>query len=395
MNYYNENDNFAADWLEILIEKGRIPDGKVDRRSIVEVQSDDVRGFTQCHFFAGIGGWSLALQLAGWSPDRPVWTGSCPCQPFSQAGKQKGETDERHLWPEMYRLIKECRPEIVFGEQVASAAVVGTELEAAFVIAIQGGEFARANKLAKRLVASSSFHFHRRWLDGIQHDLASESYAMRCKVLGAFSVNAPHKRARLYWVADSAGVRGAKYVDDSRKREAGREDHTADCCRVGGLADSGGMRNERARDAGVEASEGIGRDKPATGRDVDAVGDAIDSGPQGFAGHGEHWDKPERIDAIKTRSITKTGAWSDYRIVHCLDGNSRRVGSSVQPLANGIPRSLGRGKPELWRLAKRARANRKGRLKGCGNAIVPQVAAEFVMAIMDCPSTNGSESCTD
>ena len=184
MNYYNENDGFAADWLEILIEKGRIPDGKVDRRSIADVQANDVRGFTQCHFFAGIGGWSLALRLAGWDPDRPVWTGSCPCQPFSQAGKQKASKDERHLWPEMYRLIRECRPETIIGEQVASPEVVGTKLEAAFVIAVQAGDFARANKIAKRLVASNNFHFHRRWLDGIQHDLESESYAMRCKVLG-------------------------------------------------------------------------------------------------------------------------------------------------------------------------------------------------------------------
>ena len=360
MNYYNEHDNFAADWLENSIEKGLIPDGKVDRRSIADVQADDVRGFTQCHFFAGIGGWPLALQLAGWDPHRPVWTGSCPCQPFSQAGKQKASNDERHLWPEMYRLIKECMPEIVFGEQVASAEVVGTRLEADFVVAVQAGDFARANTIAKRLVASSNFHFHRRWLDGIQHDLESESYSVRCKVLGAFSVGAPHKRARLYWVADSTGVRGAQHVDDSRKREEGREDHSADCCRVGGLADSDSKRERAARQSDGQAT------KRST---LDAVVDT---------------SKPGLERRSTSRCANKRSTWSASVAIDCRDGKSRRVESSIQPLVNGIPLELGRGKPELSRMAKRARANRVGRLKGYGNAIVPQVAAEFVMAIMNC-----------
>lgn len=68
MNYYNEHDLKAAAWLEMLIATGSIPAGIVDRRSIEGVQPDDVRGFTQCHWFAGIGGWSLALRHAGW-PD--------------------------------------------------------------------------------------------------------------------------------------------------------------------------------------------------------------------------------------------------------------------------------------------------------------------------------------
>lgn len=89
MNYYNEFDPFAAAWLRELIKEKLIPQGDVDERSITEIQPDDLRGYTQCHFFAGIGGWSLALQLAGWPSDRPVWTGSCPCQPFSSAGRQE------------------------------------------------------------------------------------------------------------------------------------------------------------------------------------------------------------------------------------------------------------------------------------------------------------------
>src|SRR3954466_5328778 len=119
--YYNENDKFAAVWLRELIKAGLIADGEVDERSIEAVTADDVRGFAQCHFFAGIGGWSYALRLADWPDERAVWTGSCPCQPFSVAGKQLGAGDERHLWPAFFALIRKCRPQFVFGEQVANS----------------------------------------------------------------------------------------------------------------------------------------------------------------------------------------------------------------------------------------------------------------------------------
>ena len=115
--YYNEHDPKAAAWLRELIKQGHIADGEVDERSIVDVKPEDLRGFVQCHFFAGIGVWSYALRQAGWSDDRPVWTGSCPCQSFSAAGKGAGFDDPRHLWPHFYRLISECHPPVVFGEQ--------------------------------------------------------------------------------------------------------------------------------------------------------------------------------------------------------------------------------------------------------------------------------------
>ena len=104
--YYNENDPFAAQWLRNLIAAGHIAAGDVDDRSIKDVQPEDLKGYTQCHFFAGIGGWSYALRLAGWPDDKPVWTGSCPCQPFSQAGQKAGFSDIRHLWPTWDNLIE-------------------------------------------------------------------------------------------------------------------------------------------------------------------------------------------------------------------------------------------------------------------------------------------------
>jgi DNA (cytosine-5)-methyltransferase 1 len=165
--YYNEIDVYCAQWLKNLMLDGLIPAGDVDTRSIADVKADDLRDYTQCHFFAGLGGWAHALNLAGWG-ERPVWTGSCPCQPFSVAGKQKGIEDERHLWPVWYGLIKQCRPSVIFGEQVASAAV---------------------------------------WLDRVYSDLEAEGYAVGSAVLPACAVNAPHKRDRLWFVADARGER--------------------------------------------------------------------------------------------------------------------------------------------------------------------------------------------
>lgn len=133
--YYSDNDPFVAQWLRNLIKEGLIADGDVDDRSIRDVQPGDLRGYTQCHFFAGIGGWSLALRMAGWEDDREVWTGSCPCQPFSSAshGKGKREKDGRHLWPVWRKLISAVRPGIVLGEQISQAAdwhaQVGHEME--------------------------------------------------------------------------------------------------------------------------------------------------------------------------------------------------------------------------------------------------------------------------
>lgn len=176
MNYYNEWDKHAAAWLRELIKAGLIPKGDVDERSIKEVQPKDLDGYTQCHFFAGIGGWSLALRLAGWSEDREVWTGSCPCQPFSvgaaTTGNQQGLADERNLWPLWRRLIAECKPAAIFGEQVERAAALG-------------------------------------WLDAVIGDLEFEGYSIGTVVLRAKDFGARHERKRLYFVAD-AGREGWK-----------------------------------------------------------------------------------------------------------------------------------------------------------------------------------------
>ena len=176
MNFYNEIDPKAAAWLRALIADGHIADGIVDERSIADINPHELHDFKQCHWFAGIAGWSLALRLAGVPDDFPVWTGSCPCQPFSVGnvahGGAKGTKDVRHLWPEFYRLIRKCQPPIVIGEQVANAIGKG-------------------------------------WLDEVFGDLEGSNYACGAAVLPACAFNADHERKRLYWIAN-AGSKGRK-----------------------------------------------------------------------------------------------------------------------------------------------------------------------------------------
>jgi DNA (cytosine-5)-methyltransferase 1 len=169
--YYNDNDPFVVAWLRELIKEGLIANGEVDDRNIENIPASDLRSFTQCHFFAGIGGWSYALRLAGWPDDCPVWTGSCPCQPLSSAGQRKGHADKRHVWPAFHRLISECAPSIVFGEQVAGP---------------DGQE----------------------WYAGVRADLEASGYACGASDLPFGAFGALHKRHRLWWVgADASCVR--------------------------------------------------------------------------------------------------------------------------------------------------------------------------------------------
>jgi DNA (cytosine-5)-methyltransferase 1 len=223
--YYNEIDPFAAAWLRELIKAGHIAPGDVDERSIKDVRADDLQDYSQHHFFAGIGVWSHALRAAGWSDERPVWTGSCPCQPFSAAGKGGGFDDARHLWPDFFRLIAECRPDVVFGEQVASK-----------------------DGLA--------------WLDLVHADLEGAGYAVGAVDTCAAGFGAPHIRQRLYWCAaadaNDQGLEG--------RLEPGRERAGELAAGPGGLAS--GVADADGRDACAERKQrgGQQRQQPQDGR---------------------------------------------------------------------------------------------------------------------------------
>lgn len=324
MNYYNEFDPHAAAWLRELIKEGHIPDGWVDERSITDVRPHEVARFTQQHFFAGIGGWSLALRLAGWPDDKPVRTGSCPCQPFSQAGKGLGEKDARHLWPVFRDLITFGEPTVTFGEQVASKA-------------------------------------GRDWLAGIRTDLEGLGYEVGAADLCGAGCGAPHIRQRLYWVANAPGQRRSGKRLLLRKEEAGRISRqvpeASRCRNSSGMAYADGGHSSAEREQRGRQQRQQPEDSSACG-----LGDTIDQGSQG---HGRPIDQPiqEGWQGAQ-RHCSSPGFWSDFDILGCTDGKSRRIEPGSFPLAHGIPA-------------------RMVRLRGYGNAIVPQVAAEFIKAFLE------------
>ncbi len=301
MNYYNDFDKKACAWLRELIKAGLIPDGVVDERSITDVTAADLCGFTQCHFFAGIGGWSRALQIAGWPEDKPVWTGSCPCQPFSTAGKGNGKSDERHLWPAFAKLISECRPPVVFGEQVESAIRYG-------------------------------------WIDDLQADMEREDYAVGFAVLGAHSVGAPHIRQRLYWVAESSKPGLERFSGDDDGSDKSRRELPES---IGSVAE--GCVFSRVANADRNGLQPRERNNSTTGHG-DPIAAASCNDRQG--------------STCQINSLWATPDW-----LYCRDGKWRSVESGTFPLADGIP-------------------GRVGLLRGYGNAIVPQVAAEFIRAFI-------------
>jgi DNA (cytosine-5)-methyltransferase 1 len=289
--YYNENDQFAVAWLRNLIARNLIARGEVDARSIVDVRASDLAGYTQHHFFAGIGVWSYALRCAGWEDDRPVWTGSCPCGPFSIIGRRHGFTDERHLWPVWAPLISECRPRIVLGEQVASK-----------------------DGLA--------------WLDLVHADMEAADYTVGAIDLCAAGVGAPHIRQRLYWV----GLAGIARLE----RHAGNGDDATGWalpCRPAAAAMSSGA---------LALADMERREEQRATR---------------LHNHGTQGHNSARRGPVN-------GHWREADWLLCRDERWRCVEPGTFPLAHDA-------------------ANRVGRLRGYGNALVAPVAQAFIEAVME------------
>lgn len=327
MNYYNENELYTVEWLRNLIREKHIAPGIVDERSIMDVKPNDLKGFTQCHFFAGIGGWSLALRLAGWPDDRPIWTGSCPCQPFSAAGKGLGFLDERDLWPAWYWLISQRRPTVIFGEQVSRA--IG-----------------------------------KNWLDRMCTDLEGIDYACGAFVAPACAVNAPHGRDRLWFVADSDSSTcgqgdsiNARGVD--RINEKSRPGFSGDCRSI-------------PIGTGLEGFDGNGNGRNQPGRVKSFTPGSTTATSRGSDVADSDKFIPYKESTKRSGQFCGTGSdsWASAEWLIGHDGKARRVKSGLPLLAHGIP-------------------GRVGKLRAYGNAIVPQLAAEMIAAYMECGLTNG------
>lgn len=344
--YYNEIDPYAAQWLRNLIEAGHIADGVVDERSITEIEPDELERFTQCHFFAGIGVWSYALRRAGWRDTRPVWTGSCPCQPFSVAGKRKGTDDERHLWPAWYELVKHCQPAVIFGEQVASSEVVGK--------ADGSGEDV--------------------WLDVVSSDMERAHYAFASFDLPAAGFGAPHIRQRVYFAAEHlANTDDKRSQGRSECRDGPDKWTTGEGCVADRMGDAsiepskrgaGSIPGAEVQSSGEGCADGRHNNGHTDASEViglaDKHGDGRDKRREGVA---TTWNDGALRDGAIVRPSSCNGFWSDPDWIGCRDNKLRPVESGTFPLANGA-------------------TQRVGRLRAYGNAICAEVATGFISAYM-------------
>jgi DNA (cytosine-5)-methyltransferase 1 len=365
--FYNEIEPYLCAWLNNQIAAGLIAPGRVDGRDIRDLDPNDLAGAKQVHLFAGVGGWAYAARLAGWPDDVELWSASCPCQPFSLAGKRGGTHDPRHLWPDVFRLVRARRPAVLVGEQVAAAA-------------------------------------GQHWLDRVFADLASLDYACRAVVLPACAVNAPHRRDRLWFVAHTddarsqglvghvAGAEEGWRIADGSVAASGVRDGACivgDADGLGGQVDPHAGRRapgSRARplagSGGADTGAVADADEPRTaegrvqrgGEFGGTGGDSTDrAGTVSDADQRVRERRPDlaqrhaqaRTVAARDRDGPERGAWDDVEWIVGHDGKLRRVPrSGIRLLAHGIPARI-------------------PRLRAAGNAIVPILAAEVLRALRE------------
>lgn len=372
---YIEIDEYCRAWLRNLIAADLICPGDVVG-DILDVRPGDLDRYNQVHAFAGIGIWSGSLRDAGIRDTDHVWTGSCPCQPFSAAGQRGGFADERHLWPAFFHLIKECRPPIVLGEQVASPDglqwldLVSSDLEGA------GYAIGAADLCAAGIaVAAGETTIGREtveWIRGAILTCPDPQLAADLRDYAEWfdrevGIGAPHIRQRLFWVAYASGQRRQQIGSRASGDEAthGRQsngDHViAGDGATGGLADStGDGRREECQDTGrfVTGDRAQGR-----------RAGFVPSGATDFMGYADNTRSQGRVERRNSGDERIAGSagmafFSESDWILCTDGQARPVEVGTFPLVAGEP-------------------NRVGKLRAYGNQIFRPLATQFILAAQE------------
>ena len=283
-------------------------------------------------------------------PDPDVILGGFPCQPFSSAGLQKAQSDSRHLWPEMFRLIKECRPSWVIGENVIGIVKLG--------------------------------------LDEVLTDLENEGYATRTFNIPACAIGAPHLRQRVWIIAHSDSKRKSNgAIDAQAQGELGNMGYSE----YDGSSTSPTLRGMLNQSKEPKGSKKIRKSKGA-GSPSRNVADPSISGLQEH-GYGQTKDAIERSKDVADPQSKRHGRGSSKKC-----GNEQRIilpkeqeGGEMGREAEGCgephrPDQWWESEPPVGRLAHGV-PNRVSQIRALGNSIIPQIAKEIGNAIKTAETT--------
>ena len=261
-----------------------------------------------------------------------ILTGGFPCQPYSMAGKRLGKKDERHLWPEMLRAIREIAPRYVVGENVLGL----TNWNGGLVF------------------------------DEVHSDLEAAGYEVQAVVIPAAAVNAPHGRDRVWFVAKNTMRSGCTHGEFEQERTGVREQRNVSTGSADGVCLSEGLTPDTDSDG--QHRRNSEHEKYASEGRLDALGDIGTGGEHGLTSDTDKQRREKRNLSQKssntqqhTRNDCGRTNWQNFPTQSPICGGDD--GISTELVGITLPK---------WRAES---------IKGYGNAIVPQIAYSLFQII--------------